>query len=91
MLFAWKIVLIDKSNPATSFPPDCVVRVLRPGGLIWLEKLYEKNEDMPKFMQKVELLGYKRHSWVEWKRNKDSRKFSAVLEKLYPPQEGSKR
>ncbi|RYR75164.1 hypothetical protein Ahy_A02g009841 isoform A [Arachis hypogaea] len=61
-------------------------RVLRPGGLLWIDSFFCLKEDLYDYLQAFEMLRYKKHKWVVVpKLDKDDREmfFSAVLEK--PP------
>lgn len=61
-------------------------RVLRPGGLLWIDSFFCSKEDMNDYLEVFQMLNYKKHKWVVVpKRDKDDREvfFSAVLEK--PP------
>ncbi|CDY72207.1 BnaCnng76480D [Brassica napus] len=61
-------------------------RVLRPGGLLWIDSFFCLKEDLGDYMEAFKALRYRRHKWVVVpKRDKDDKEvfFSAVLEK--PP------
>ncbi|XP_010544422.1 PREDICTED: uncharacterized protein LOC104817043 isoform X3 [Tarenaya hassleriana] len=61
-------------------------RVLRPGGLLWIDSFFCLKEDLNDYLEGFRALRYRRHKWVVVpKRDKDEREvfFSAVLEK--PP------
>ncbi|XP_057454699.1 probable methyltransferase At1g29790 [Lotus japonicus] len=61
-------------------------RVLRPGGLLWIDSFFCLKEDLYDYLQAFEMLRYKKHKWVVApKLDKDDKEvfFSAVLEK--PP------
>ncbi|XP_023746392.1 probable methyltransferase At1g29790 [Lactuca sativa] len=62
-------------------------RVLRPGGLLWIDSFFCLKEDLEDYLEGFKMLRYKRHKWVVVpKVDKDDDRevfFSAVLEK--PP------
>ncbi|XP_062090552.1 probable methyltransferase At1g29790 [Humulus lupulus] len=61
-------------------------RVLRPGGLLWIDSFFCLKEDLDDYLESFKMLRYKKHKWVIVpKLDKDDREvfFSAVLEK--PP------
>nr|POE49988.1 ring-h2 finger protein atl68 [Quercus suber] len=61
-------------------------RVLRPGGLLWVDSFFCLKEDLDDYLKAFKMLRYKKHKWVVVpKLDKDDREvfFSAVLEK--PP------
>lgn len=61
-------------------------RVLRPGGLLWIDSFFCVKEDLDDYLESFRMLRYKKHKWVVVpKLDKDDREvfFSAVLEK--PP------
>ncbi|KAK7274289.1 hypothetical protein RIF29_15372 [Crotalaria pallida] len=61
-------------------------RVLRPGGLLWIDSFFCLKEDLFDYLEAFKMLRYKRHKWVVVpKLDKDDQEmfFSAVLEK--PP------
>ncbi|KAK1558779.1 hypothetical protein Q3G72_006487 [Acer saccharum] len=61
-------------------------RVLRPGGLLWIDSFFCLKEDLNDYLDAFKMLRYRKHKWVVVpKRDKDHREvfFSAVLEK--PP------
>ncbi|PPD98666.1 hypothetical protein GOBAR_DD04295 [Gossypium barbadense] len=62
-------------------------RVLRPGGLLWIDSFFCLKEDLEDYMEAFKVLRYRKHKWVVVpKRDKDDDRevfFSAVLEK--PP------
>ncbi|KAF1889172.1 hypothetical protein Lal_00024494 [Lupinus albus] len=61
-------------------------RVLRPGGLLWVDSFFCLKEDLYDYLQAFKMLRYKRHKWVVVpKLDKHDQEvfFSAVLEK--PP------
>ncbi|KAA8516107.1 hypothetical protein F0562_019286 [Nyssa sinensis] len=61
-------------------------RVLRPGGLLWIDSFFCLKEDLDDYLEAFKMLRYKKHKWIIVpKLDKDDREvfFSAVLEK--PP------
>ncbi|KAK9056148.1 hypothetical protein SSX86_027237 [Deinandra increscens subsp. villosa] len=62
-------------------------RVLRPGGLLWIDSFFCLKEDLEAYLEGFKMLRYKKHKWVVVpKVDKDDDRevfFSAVLEK--PP------
>ncbi|PKU86379.1 uncharacterized protein LOC110102280 [Dendrobium catenatum] len=61
-------------------------RVLRPGGLLWIDSFFCKNKDLEDYLDAFRMLRYKKHRWVVVpKLDKDGEEvfFSALLEK--PP------
>ncbi|XWS32116.1 hypothetical protein CRYUN_Cryun23aG0133300 [Craigia yunnanensis] len=61
-------------------------RVLRPGGLLWIDSFFCLKEDLDDYLEAFKVLRYRKHKWIVVpKRDKDEREvfFSAVLEK--PP------
>ncbi|GAB4844535.1 hypothetical protein Ancab_037915 [Ancistrocladus abbreviatus] len=61
-------------------------RVLRPGGLLWIDSFFCLKNDLDDYLEAFKQLRYKRHKWIVVpKLDKDDREvfFSAVLEK--PP------
>ncbi|XP_058754325.1 probable methyltransferase At1g29790 [Vicia villosa] len=61
-------------------------RVLRPGGLLWIDAFFCLKEDLYDYLQAFKMLRYKKHKWIVVpKIDKDDQEvfFSAVLEK--PP------
>jgi hypothetical protein len=61
-------------------------RVLRPGGLLWIDSFFCLKEDLDDYLEAFKVLSYRRHKWIVVpKLDKDDREvfFSAVLEK--PP------
>nr|AAB61017.1 A_IG002N01.7 gene product [Arabidopsis thaliana] len=61
-------------------------RVLRPGGLLWIDGFFCLKEDVSDYMEAFKALRYRKHKWVVVpKKDKDDKEvfFSAVLEK--PP------
>ncbi|KAH7658244.1 putative S-adenosyl-L-methionine-dependent methyltransferase protein [Dioscorea alata] len=61
-------------------------RVLRPGGLLWIDSFFCAKDDLEDYLEAFRMLRYKKHKWVVVpKLDKDGSEvfFSAVLEK--PP------
>ncbi|XP_004302412.1 PREDICTED: uncharacterized protein LOC101291062 [Fragaria vesca subsp. vesca] len=58
-------------------------RVLRPGGLLWIDRFFCNKKDLDDFMYMFLQLRYKKHKWAITPKSKDEVYFSAVLEK--PP------
>ncbi|XP_010092875.2 uncharacterized protein LOC21405284 [Morus notabilis] len=61
-------------------------RVLRPGGLLWIDSFFCDKEDLNDYLESFKMLRYKKHKWVVVpKLDKDDSEvfFSALLEK--PP------
>ncbi|KAJ6729543.1 S-ADENOSYL-L-METHIONINE-DEPENDENT METHYLTRANSFERASE SUPERFAMILY PROTEIN-RELATED [Salix viminalis] len=61
-------------------------RVLRPGGLLWIDSFFCLKEDLDDYLEAFKMLRYRKHKWIVVpKLDKDDREvfFSAVLEK--PP------
>lgn len=61
-------------------------RVLRPGGILWIDSFFCLKKDLNDYLEAFKMLRYKKHMWVVVpKIDKDDREvfFSAVLEK--PP------
>lgn len=61
-------------------------RVLRPGGLLWIDSFFCLKEDLDDYLEAFKMLRYMKHKWVVVpKLDKDDKEvfFSAVLEK--PP------
>ncbi|KAM6584619.1 hypothetical protein CsatB_011621 [Cannabis sativa] len=61
-------------------------RVLRPGGLLWIDSFFCLKDDLDDYLESFKMLRYKKHKWVVVpKLDRDDREvfFSAVLEK--PP------
>ncbi|KAH0840830.1 hypothetical protein HID58_092298 [Brassica napus] len=57
-------------------------RVLRPGGLLWIDSFFCLKEDLGDYMEAFKALRYRRHKWVVVpKRDKDDKEvfFSAVM------------
>ncbi|KAI4355127.1 hypothetical protein L6164_003930 [Bauhinia variegata] len=63
-------------------------RVLRPGGLLWIDSFFCSKEDLDYYLESFKMLRYKKHKWVIVpKLDKDDKEvfFSAVLEKQPRP------
>ncbi|GMH00469.1 hypothetical protein Nepgr_002308 [Nepenthes gracilis] len=63
-------------------------RVLRPGGLLWIDSFFCLKEDLDDYLEAFKQIRYKRHKWIVVpKLDKDDREvfFSAVLEKPSRP------
>ncbi|XP_043706644.1 probable methyltransferase At1g29790 [Telopea speciosissima] len=63
-------------------------RVLRPGGLLWIDDFFCLKEDLNDFLESFKMIRYKKHKWVIVpKLDKDDREvfFSAILEKPLRP------
>lgn len=63
-------------------------RVLRPGGLLWIDSFFCLKEDLYDYLQAFKMLRYKKHKWIVVpKLDKDDQEmfFSAVLEKPSRP------
>lgn len=63
-------------------------RVLRPGGLLWIDSFFCLKEDLYDYLKAFKMLRYKKHKWVVVpKLDKDDQEifFSAVLEKPSRP------
>ncbi|XP_008805645.2 uncharacterized protein LOC103718547 [Phoenix dactylifera] len=63
-------------------------RVLRPGGLLWIDSFFCRKEDLDDYLDEFSMLRYKKHKWVVVpKLDKDDQEvfFSAVLEKPARP------
>ncbi|XP_072961684.1 probable methyltransferase At1g29790 isoform X2 [Typha angustifolia] len=58
-------------------------RVLRPGGLLWVDKFFCSRKDLDDFMYMFLQFRYKKHKWVVSFKSKDEVYLSALLEK--PP------
>ncbi|CAL0308031.1 unnamed protein product [Lupinus luteus] len=58
-------------------------RILRPGGLLWIDNFFCKRKDMEDYMYMFLQLRYKKHKWAISPKSKDELYLSAVLEK--PP------
>lgn len=58
-------------------------RVLRPGGLLWLDKFFCSRKDLDDYMYMFLQFRYKKHKWVVSFKSKDEVYLSALLEK--PP------
>jgi SAM-dependent methyltransferase len=63
-------------------------RVLRPGGLLWIDSFFCLKEDLYVYLEAFKMLRYKKHKWIVVpKIDKDDKEvfFSAVLEKPSRP------
>ncbi|KAM7274901.1 hypothetical protein ACFE04_016767 [Oxalis oulophora] len=64
-------------------------RVLRPGGLLWIDSFFCLKDDIEDYMESFKMLRYKKHKWIVVpKRDKEDDRevfFSAVLEKPARP------
>ncbi|KAK6162254.1 hypothetical protein DH2020_002095 [Rehmannia glutinosa] len=64
-------------------------RVLRPGGLLWIDSFFCLKEDLDDYLQVFKMLRYRKHKWIvvpKWDKNDDREVFfSAVLEKPARP------
>ncbi|KAF6154534.1 hypothetical protein GIB67_027807 [Kingdonia uniflora] len=63
-------------------------RVLRPGGLLWIDSFFCLKEDLEDYLEAFKMLRYKKRKWVIIpKLDKDNREvfFSAILEKPARP------
>lgn len=58
-------------------------RVLRPGGVLWVDKFFCKRKDLDDYMYMFQQFGYKKHRWVVSFKSKEEVYLSALLEK--PP------
>lgn len=58
-------------------------RVLRPGGLLWVDKFACARKDLDDYMYMFLQFRYKKHRWVVSFKSKDEVYLSALLEK--PP------
>ncbi|XP_061340693.1 probable methyltransferase At1g29790 [Gastrolobium bilobum] len=58
-------------------------RILRPGGLLWIDRFFCKRKDLDDYMYMFLQLRYKKHKWVISQKSKDEVYLSALLEK--PP------
>ncbi|KAG6646614.1 probable methyltransferase At1g29790 [Carya illinoinensis] len=58
-------------------------RVLRPGGLLWIDRFFCTRKDLDDYMYMFLQFRYKKHKWVVGPKSKDEVYLSAVLEK--PP------
>ncbi|XP_004490294.1 probable methyltransferase At1g29790 [Cicer arietinum] len=58
-------------------------RILRPGGLLWIDKFFCNRKDLDDYMYMFLQLRYKKHKWVISQKSKDEVYLSALLEK--PP------
>ncbi|QCD89890.1 uncharacterized protein LOC114174314 [Vigna unguiculata] len=58
-------------------------RILRPGGLLWIDRFFCNRKDLDDYMYMFLQLRYKKHKWVLSPKSKDEIYLSALLEK--PP------
>ncbi|KAJ4823418.1 hypothetical protein Tsubulata_025582 [Turnera subulata] len=58
-------------------------RILRPGGLLWIDRFFCKRQDLDDYMYMFLQFRYKKHKWVVYAKSNDEVYFSALLEK--PP------
>ncbi|KAF2559203.1 hypothetical protein F2Q68_00018265 [Brassica cretica] len=58
-------------------------RVLRPGGLLWIDRFFCKKKDLDDYMYMFLQFRYKKHKWAISPKSKDEVYLSALLEK--PP------
>lgn len=58
-------------------------RILRPGGLLWIDRFFCNKKDLEDFMYMFLQFRYKKHKWVLSPKSKDEVFLSALLEK--PP------
>ncbi|EXB37168.1 hypothetical protein L484_013532 [Morus notabilis] len=58
-------------------------RILRPGGLLWIDRFFCKRQDLDDFMYMFLQFRYKKHKWAISLKSKDEVYLSALLEK--PP------
>ncbi|XP_027362396.1 uncharacterized protein LOC113870008 [Abrus precatorius] len=58
-------------------------RILRPGGLLWIDRFFCNRKDLDDYMYMFLQLRYKKHKWVISPKSKDEVYLSALLEK--PP------
>ncbi|OAY42299.1 probable methyltransferase At1g29790 [Manihot esculenta] len=58
-------------------------RILRPGGLLWIDRFFCYRKDLDDYMYMILQFRYKKHKWVITPKSKDELYLSAVLEK--PP------
>ncbi|GMY21664.1 putative methyltransferase pmt21 [Fagus crenata] len=58
-------------------------RVLRPGGLIWIDRFFCNRKDLDDYMYMFLQFRYKKHKWIISPKSKDEVYLSALLEK--PP------
>ncbi|GFP87178.1 hypothetical protein PHJA_000861500 [Phtheirospermum japonicum] len=58
-------------------------RVLRPGGLLWIDRFFCKRKELDEYMYMFLQFRYRKHKWVIATKSKDEVFLSAVLEK--PP------
>ncbi|GFP91470.1 probable methyltransferase pmt15 [Phtheirospermum japonicum] len=64
-------------------------RVLRPGGILWVDSFFCLKEDLDDYLQVFRMLRYRKHKWIvvpKWDKHDDREVFfSAVLEKPSRP------
>ncbi|KAL5712933.1 hypothetical protein ACHQM5_015055 [Ranunculus cassubicifolius] len=58
-------------------------RILRPGGLLWIDRFFCKRQDLDDYMYMFLQFRYRKHKWVVSPKSKDEVYLSALLEK--PP------
>ncbi|KAJ8772050.1 hypothetical protein K2173_027227 [Erythroxylum novogranatense] len=58
-------------------------RVLRPGGLLWIDRFVCNRKDIDDYLYMFLQFRYKKHKWIVFPKSKDEVYFSALLEK--PP------
>ena len=58
-------------------------RILRPGGLLWIDRFFCNKKDLDEYMYMFLQLRYKKHKWAISPKSKDEVYLSALLEK--PP------
>ncbi|KAI4314013.1 hypothetical protein L6164_026956 [Bauhinia variegata] len=58
-------------------------RILRPGGLLWIDRFFCKKQDLDDYMYMFLQFRYKKHKWAISPKSKDEVYLSALLEK--PP------
>ncbi|KAL5078820.1 hypothetical protein RYX36_007241 [Vicia faba] len=58
-------------------------RILRPGGLLWIDRFFCKKKDLDDYMYMFLQLRYRKHKWVISPKSKDEVYLSALLQK--PP------
>ncbi|KAL3619848.1 hypothetical protein CASFOL_034760 [Castilleja foliolosa] len=58
-------------------------RVLRPGGLLWIDRFFCKRKELDEYMYMFLQFRYRKHKWVVASKSKDEVYLSALLEK--PP------
>ncbi|XP_049348658.1 probable methyltransferase At1g29790 [Solanum verrucosum] len=56
-------------------------RILRPGGLLWIDRFFCNRRDVDDFMYMFLQFRYKKHKWAISPKSKDEVYFSALLEK----------